>query len=69
MTSRFNFAVSEKAVVALALFVLLAAFAVAQQLTGTLSGTTYDSTGAVVPNAKVTMKNEASGDVRSTTLV
>ena len=47
--------------------ILLASPCFGQQLTGTLSGTTYDSTGAVVPNAKVTMKNEASGDVRSTT--
>ncbi len=67
MTSRFNLAVFEKAVAVMALFVLLASFAFGQQLTGTLSGTTYDSTGAVVPNAKVTMTNEASGDVRSTT--
>jgi len=67
MTSRFNLAVLEKAVIAMALFVLLASFAFGQQLTGTLSGTTYDSTGAVVPNAKVTMKNESSGDMRTTT--
>ncbi len=67
MTSRFNLAVLEKAGIAMAVFVLLASFAFGQQLTGTLSGTTYDSTGAVVPNAKVTMKNEASGDVRTTT--
>jgi hypothetical protein len=37
-----------------------------QQLTGTLSGTVMDTTGAVVPNATVTMVNEASGDTRST---
>ena len=46
--------------------VLLASFSLAQQLTGTLSGTVVDSAGAVVPNAKVTMKNAASGDVRTT---
>ena len=46
--------------------VLLASFSLAQQLTGTLSGTVADSAGAVVPNAKVTMKNAASGDVRTT---
>jgi hypothetical protein len=67
MTSRFNLAVLEKAMVLIALFVLLASFAYGQQLTGTLSGTTYDATGAVVPNAKVTMKNEASGDIRTST--
>ncbi len=39
----------------------------AQQLTAALSGTTYDQTGAVIPNAKVDVKNEASGDTRTTT--
>ena len=67
MTSRFHVPVLEKAVMVVAFFVLLASYCFGQQLTGTLSGTTYDSTGAVVPNAKVTMKNEASGDIRSTT--
>jgi hypothetical protein len=38
----------------------------AQQLTGTISGTAYDQTGAVVPKAKVVLKNEASGDERDT---
>jgi hypothetical protein len=36
----------------------------AQQLTGTLSGTTYDQSGAIVPNANVKLKNEGSGDTR-----
>jgi hypothetical protein len=67
MTSRFNLAALEKAVMVVALFVLLASLSFGQQLTGTLTGTTYDSTGAVVPNAKVTMKNDASGDIRGTT--
>lgn len=39
----------------------------AQQLTGTLSATVYDTTGAVVPGATVKLTNEASGDVRTTT--
>ncbi|HKR27348.1 MAG TPA: carboxypeptidase regulatory-like domain-containing protein [Acidobacteriaceae bacterium] len=38
----------------------------AQQLTGTLSATVYDTTGAVVPDAAVTLKNSESGDVRRT---
>ena len=38
----------------------------AQQLTGTISGTVYDQAGAVVPKANVVLKNEASGDVRTT---
>lgn len=37
-----------------------------QQLTATLNGTTYDQTGAVVPNANVSVKNVASGDTRQT---
>jgi Carboxypeptidase regulatory-like domain len=39
----------------------------AQQLTATLNGTAYDQSGAVVPNAQVVVKNEASGDKRATT--
>ncbi|MGB6608308.1 MAG: carboxypeptidase-like regulatory domain-containing protein, partial [Acidobacteriaceae bacterium] len=38
----------------------------AQQLTGTMSATVYDSSGAVVPGATVTLKNSASGDIRRT---
>lgn len=37
-----------------------------QQLTGTISGTAYDQTGAVVPGARVLLKNQASGDARTT---
>src|ERR1035437_716730 len=50
----------------LLVLILLASTSFAQQLTGTLSATVTDSAGAVVPNAKVTMKNEKSGDVRTT---
>ena len=39
----------------------------AQQLTGTLSGTVYDQSGAVVPKVNVVLKNELSGDVRTAT--
>ncbi len=45
---------------------LAAGCAYGQQLTAALSGTTYDQTGAVVPKAKVTLKNEATGDTRTT---
>jgi len=38
-----------------------------QQLTGTLSGTAYDQSGAVVAKANVVLKNELSGDVRTAT--
>jgi hypothetical protein len=37
----------------------------AQQLTGTISGTVYDQSGAVVPKATVLLKNQASGDART----
>src|SRR5580704_18866978 len=47
-------------------FTLLTSFCFGQQLTGTLSGTVYDSAGAAVPNAKVSLKNESSGDIRDT---
>jgi len=51
----------------LALFVTIASLlSVGQQLTGTLTGTTEDTTGAVVPNAKVTMRNELNNDTRTT---
>jgi hypothetical protein len=44
--------------------VILACASYGQQLTGSLSGTVYDQSGAVVPKADVTMKNEASNDIR-----
>ena len=50
-------------VLALALYSVVGS---AQQLTGSLSGTAYDQTGAVIPNATIVLKNEASGDLRKT---
>jgi hypothetical protein len=67
MTKAFE--INKKAIsgaVSLLVLILLAATCFGQQLTGTLTGTVADSAGAVVPNAKVTMKNEASGDIRTT---
>lgn len=52
--------------VAIFVFAISSLFSFGQQLTGTLTGTTMDTTGAVVPNAKVTMRNEQSNDVRTT---
>lgn len=46
--------------------VLLSSAAFGQQLTGTISGTAYDQAGAIIPNAKVEIVNESSGDVRRT---
>ncbi len=45
---------------------LLALSAFAQLTTGTLSGTVYDSTGAVVPGANVTLVNSATHDILTT---
>jgi len=53
-------------VACLVVFIAVSSLSFGQQLTGTLNGTTVDSTGAVVSNAKVTLKNESSGDVRTT---
>ncbi|MFZ0661394.1 MAG: carboxypeptidase regulatory-like domain-containing protein [Acidobacteriaceae bacterium] len=54
-----------------ALLLTLLAFLVpagnAQLLTGTLSGTVTDQTGAVIPGASIVLKNQASGDVRVAT--
>src|SRR5450432_340682 len=56
-----------RAVAALAFVVAVAPFCSSQQLTGSLSGTAEDVSGAVIPKATVVLKNEASGDVRTTT--
>jgi len=53
-------------VACLAMFVFVSSLSLGQQLTGTLTGTTRDTTGAVVANAKVTMTNQLNGDVRTT---
>ncbi len=50
----------------LALLTALVFQAGAQQLTGTLSGTAFDQAGAVIPGAGITLKNNASGDTRTT---
>ena len=47
-------------------FALYCGVGSAQQLTGTLSGTAYDQSGAVIPKAEVSLKNDASGDIRTT---
>jgi hypothetical protein len=38
----------------------------AQQLTGSLSGIIVDQTGARIPDAKVELKSEATGEARAT---
>ncbi len=46
---------------------LLVGLAVAQTISGDLTGTIYDPTGAVISNAKVTATNQATGVALSTT--
>lgn len=53
-------------VVAAALLMLLTGQVRGQQVTGSLAAIVVDRSGAVVPNADVSMKNEASGDQRRT---
>src|SRR5579863_6640543 len=49
-------------------FGCLASFnARAQSIFGTITGTIADSTGAVVPNAAITLTNKTSGDIRRST--
>ena len=49
----------------LALVALLAcSVAFSQQLTATLNGSVFDQAGGTVPNAKIDLTNDASGDVR-----
>ena len=52
----------------LALVALLAcSVAFSQQLTATLNGTVFDQAAGTVPNAKIDLTNDASGDVRHAT--
>ena len=50
-----------------ALSLLLPAGAMAQVVTATLTGTVHDSSGASVPNAKVTVTQKSTGTTRTTT--
>src|SRR5579884_3179108 len=51
----------------LALLFSLQISSLGQQLTATLSGTVYDQTGAVVPNATVVLTNQLNQTTRTTT--
>lgn len=58
MTNRARF------LVGFALFLMLAASLPAQSIYGTLTGVVSDPSGAVVPNASVKLRNQASGSMR-----
>ena len=47
-------------------FMIFAPWALAQTTTGTLTGTVVDQSGTVIPNARVSVINEATGDTRTT---
>jgi hypothetical protein len=48
----------------LTLAIVLASPSVAQTTTGTISGTVVDPSGNIIPNARVSVTNEATGDTR-----
>src|ERR1700676_4837442 len=49
-------------------FVIVTSVRVYAQVSGaTLTGTVSDSSGAVIPNAQISIKNEGTGEVRSVT--
>src|SRR3954453_6821852 len=58
---------SSRVLLLLALSSILCLSALAQSDRGSISGTVQDSTGAVVMNAKITAKDQATGEIRSTT--
>jgi len=53
------------ALVLVAALVLTGPAAKAQSSSGTINGTVYDTTGALVPGATIVLKNQASGDQRT----
>jgi len=54
------------AVLLISSLLFMASAALAQTTTAALTGTVYDSSGAIIPGASVSLKNEASGDFRRT---
>ncbi len=61
-----NFRAALLPVMAGLLFCSLSPALRAQNVTASMTGTVADSSGAVVPNATISMKNESSGDIRKT---
>ncbi|HYT06813.1 MAG TPA: carboxypeptidase regulatory-like domain-containing protein, partial [Rugosimonospora sp.] len=67
LLSPFRFSkINHKLLYLLALLMFLPSFAFAQADTGTITGTVRDTSGAVVPDAMVTVRNAATGVQRST---
>ena len=64
MHTRRNFPVFAIAMI-VAVLAVMTLPVYAQQTSATLNGTVLDATGAVIPEAKVSLKNEASGDLRN----
>src|SRR5438445_13103641 len=66
LLSPFRFSkINHKLLCLLALLVFLPSLAFAQVDTGTISGTVRDTSGAVVPDAMVTVRNAATGAQRA----
>lgn len=65
MTSRRHHGVMTYLWSAAVVVLLICGQAGAQTVSGTISGTVVDSTGAVIPSATVTLTNEATGTARS----
>src|SRR5437868_13721813 len=67
VTARWRGVMRARLAVVLSLLVLLSVPVLAQKFTGTIRGTVTDKSGAVVPNAQVTVTNNATGDSRTVT--
>jgi len=67
MDSNRRYSVSISGLMIAFVLAFMSVTATAQVTTASLAGTVLDNSGAIVPGADVTLKNEASGDVRRTT--
>jgi hypothetical protein len=67
MEANRRYSVSISGLIIAVLLATMSVTAAAQVTTASLAGTVMDNSGAIVPGANVTLKNEASGDVRRTT--
>src|SRR2546423_761613 len=67
MEANRRYFVSISGLMIVVLLAITSVTATAQVTTASLAGTVLDTSGAIVPGANVTLKNEASGDVRRTT--